>query len=75
MRKFNFKEKIFQWLKNNKNLSDFAQRPEFIIFLIFCFLFLVLIIRLFFVQIVHHKKYEEILNNQHVTQSSLKADR
>ena len=75
MKKLKIKERIIQRFKNNKNLSDFAQRPEFVIFIVFCFLFLVLVIRLFFVQIVHHKKYEEILNNQHVTQSSLKADR
>lgn len=50
-------------------------KKEFIIFLIFCLLFFIIFLRLFFVQIVNHKKYDEILNNQHVSKSSLKADR
>ena len=75
MKKFKLKEKILQRLKDNKNLADFVQRPEFIIFIIFCLLFFILVLRLFFVQIIHHKKYEEVLNNQHFTQSSLQAGR
>jgi cell division protein FtsI/penicillin-binding protein 2 len=75
MKKFQIKKWIENKLKNNKNLLDFIQRPEFIIFAIFCLLFFILVLRLFFVQIIHHKKYEEVLNNQHFTQSSLQADR
>ena len=75
MKFFDFKKRIEEKLKNNKDLADFISRPEFIVFVIFCFLFLVLIIRLFFVQIINHDKYESILNSQHFTQSSLQAER
>jgi cell division protein FtsI/penicillin-binding protein 2 len=75
MKSFQLKKWIENKLKNNKELNDFIKRPEFIIFVIFCLLFFILVLRLFFVQIIHHKKYEEVLNNQHFTQSSLQAER
>ena len=75
MKKFQFKKWIEEKLKNDKNLADFISRPEFVVFFIFCFLFFVLVLRLFFVQIIHHKKYEDVLNSQHFTQSSLQAER
>jgi cell division protein FtsI/penicillin-binding protein 2 len=75
MKKFQLKKWIENKLKNNRNLADFLNRPEFVVFVIFCFLFFILILRLFFVQIIHHKKYEDVLNNQHFTQSSLQAER
>lgn len=75
MKKFQLNKWIENKFKENKTLADFVQRPEFVVFLIFCLLFFILFLRLFFVQIVHHKKYEDILNRQHFTQSSLQADR
>ena len=75
MKKIQFKKWIENKLKSNKALLDFIQRPEFIIFAIFCLLFFILVLRLFFVQIIHHKKYEDVLNSQHFTQSSLQAER
>ena len=75
MKKFQFKKWIENKLKYNKDLADFLSRPEFIIFAIFCWLFFILVLRLFFVQIINHKKYDEILNSQHFTQSSLHAER
>ena len=75
MKKLQLKKWIENKLKNNKNLNDFIQSPEFVIFAIFCLLFFILVLRLFFVQIIHHKKYEDILNKQHFTQSSLQAER
>jgi cell division protein FtsI/penicillin-binding protein 2 len=38
-------------------------------------MFFILFVRLFFVQIVNYRKYDDVLSNQHVTQSSLESDR
>lgn len=62
-------------LKNNRIFQNFYNSQEFVVFLIFWLMFFILFMRLFFVQIVNYKKYDDILNNQHVTQSSLKSDR
>ncbi|HPC34800.1 MAG TPA: hypothetical protein PLP73_03970, partial [Candidatus Absconditabacterales bacterium] len=69
------KKFITNKLKYNKKFRDFYGTPEFYIFLIFLCLFLILLIRLFVVQIVNHKKYDDILNKQHMSQSFLKAER
>ena len=69
------KKFITNKLKYNKKFRDFYWTPEFYIFLIFLCLFLILLIRLFVVQIVNHKKYDDILNKQHMSQSFLKAER
>lgn len=72
---FMLKNFIANKLKNNKTLRDFYWTPESYIFLIFLFLFLILFIRLFLVQIINYKKYDDILNRQHMSQSFLKAER
>ncbi len=56
-------------------LRDFSNSQESVVFIVFCLLFFILFIRLFFVQIINHNKYDNILNSQHVSQSLLKADR
>ena len=62
-------------LKESKLFRDFYNSPEILVFAIFCGFFFILFLRLFFVQLVYHKKYDDILNNQHVSKSLLKANR
>ncbi|HKL43929.1 MAG TPA: penicillin-binding protein 2 [Candidatus Absconditabacterales bacterium] len=79
MRLFGYKISLNNYIKKkikqNRSLRDFSNSPELIVFFLFSFLFFILFIRLFFVQIIHHKKYDDVLNSQHVSQSLLKADR
>jgi len=79
MRLFGYKISLNNYIKKkikqNRSLRDFSNSPELIVFFVFSFLFFILFIRLFFVQIIHHKKYDDVLNSQHVSQSLLKADR
>ena len=41
----------------------------------FSFLFFIILIRLFFLQVIDHAYYDNLLNVQHVSQSLLKAKR
>lgn len=75
MRKIKFIDFWIKILKENKFLKEYWMTRELAVLVWFTILFLILIIRLFSVQIVHHKEYSEILNSQHTTQSSLQADR
>lgn len=79
MKKFNFWLKIKAYierkLKNNKKLKDFVWTQEFWVLVIFSVFFIILVLRLFVVQVVQHKKYTDVLNRQHFTQSSLQASR
>ena len=58
--------RIFQNLKVNR---------EFYLLAFFLFLFLIIIIRLFFLQVINHNTYEWLLSEQHVSESTLKAKR
>lgn len=69
------KKFIQKKLKNHKDLRDFVQSPEMIVFIIFVSLFFILFIRLFWVQIISYKKFDNILNRQHMSQSFLQAER
>lgn len=75
MRKISFKDFIIKKLKDNKFLKEYWWTTELWVLLWFSLLFLILVIRLFSVQVINHKKYSDILNKQHTTQSSLEADR
>lgn len=48
---------------------------EFYLLVFFCFLFFLILLRLFFLQVLDHKYYDNLLNTQHVSQSLLKAER
>ena len=75
MRKIKFKDRLLKKLKENKFLNEYRNTQELYVLLWFSVLFLILVCRLFGLQIIHHKTYEETLNIQHTTQSSLKAER
>ena len=75
MRKITFKDFIIKKLKDNKFLKEYWWTTELWVLLWFSLLFFILVVRLFSVQVINHKKYSDILNKQHTTQSSLEADR
>jgi cell division protein FtsI/penicillin-binding protein 2 len=48
---------------------------EFYLLVFFGFLFFIIFLRLFWLQIINHSYYEDLLSRQHVSQSLLKAKR
>lgn len=66
LKSFLKKYSIFKWIDISR---------EFYLLIFFAFLFLILIIRLFVLQIVKHRYYDDVLNSQHISSSLLKADR
>ncbi len=72
-----------------KNIHDYIQKKidkipflshirvtrEFYLLVFFVFLFFILFLRLFWLQIINHRYYDDLLNKQHVSQSLLKAKR
>lgn len=69
------KYKFNKFILNNKLLSKFWDRKNIYIFLFFCFLFFVIVLRLFFVQVVGSSDYEYKLNIQHGNTQELLANR
>lgn len=67
--------KIDRFIENNKLLSQIWDRKTIYIFLFFCALFLTIIIKLVFVQVVHSSDYEYKLNLQHGNTQELLANR
>jgi cell division protein FtsI/penicillin-binding protein 2 len=72
-----------------KNIDDYLQKHinkipwlshiritrEFYLLVFFAFLFFLIFLRLFWLQILNHQYYEDLLSKQHVSQSLLKAKR
>ncbi|HCY20807.1 TPA: hypothetical protein DIC40_02965 [Patescibacteria group bacterium] len=56
-------------------LNHIRVTREFYLILFFGFLFFILFIRLFWLQVFNHSYYEDLLSEQHVSQSLLKAKR
>ncbi len=71
----NFDQKLEHWLQTKTFLRYIKVSKDFYLLCFFCFLFLILIIRLFFLQVVRHNYYDNLLNQQHVSETSLKAKR
>ena len=65
-------QKIFNWIPLFKNIRV---TREFYLLVFFSFLFFIILIRLFFLQVIDHAYYDNLLNVQHVSQSLLKAKR
>lgn len=70
-----FDEKLERWLKTNTFLTFTKVTREFYLLCFFVFLFLILILRLFYLQIIKHNHYDALLNQQHVSETSLQAKR
>ena len=63
------------FLQNSNLFPTLKIGRELYVLFFFCFLFFCIILRLVFVQIIYAKDYEAQLNEQHVSESSLKAQR
>jgi len=70
-----FDERIQQRLKRSRFFSHIKLSKEIYLLLFFFILFLILIVRLFVLQVVNHSYYDTLLNQQHVSETSLKAQR
>lgn len=70
-----FDEKFQQRLKNTRFFSHIKLGREVYLLSFFSLLFLILIIRLFFLQVINHSYYDTMLNEQHVSETSLQAKR
>lgn len=76
-------------IKTYRNMDEYIQKKldkipflnhirvtrEFYLLVFFGFLFFILFLRLFWLQIFNHNYYEDLLSRQHVSQSFLKAKR
>lgn len=65
-------------LKKVKQFTFFRNiwfQREFYVFLFFCFLFFVIVIRLFWLQVIKQNYFQSRLNSQHFSESLLKAER
>lgn len=70
-----FDNKLEHWLQTQTFLKSVKVNKDFYLLAFFGMLFFLLILRLFFLQLLHHNYYDELLNKQHVSEISLKAKR
>lgn len=61
--------------KNNGGVGDFLKSRETILFLIFCFLILIVVFRMYYLQIVRFDKFSELADNQHHSSEELLPNR
>lgn len=71
----NFDQKLEHWLQTKTFLKQVKVTKEFYLLTFFCVLFFILILRLFLLQIVNHTYYDDLLNQQHVSETALQAKR
>lgn len=71
----NFDQKLENWLQTRTFLKYVKVTRDFYLLCFFGFLFLLLILRLFYLQVVQHSYYDTLLNQQHVSETSLIAKR
>lgn len=70
-----FDQKLEHWLQTQTFLKFVKVTKDFYLLCFFWFLFLLLILRLFYIQIIRHGYYDKLLNQQHVSETSLQAKR
>lgn len=70
-----FDQRLEHWLQTRTFLKFIKVTKDFYLLCFFGFLFLILILRLFYLQILRHGYYDTLLNQQHVSETSLKAKR
>jgi len=74
-KKSSFKHYLKKKVRKYKIFKHVRFTKEVYLFGFFCFLFFVIVLRLFILQVVNAKYYDRLLSNQHVSRSLLKADR
>lgn len=70
-----FDQNLEYWLQTRTFLKYIKVTRDFYLLCFFWFLFLILILRLFYLQIIEHSYYDDLLNKQHVSETSLQAKR
>lgn len=70
-----FDQELEHWLQTKTFLKYIKVTKDFYLLSFFWFLFLILILRLFYLQIIQHNFYDTLLNKQHVSETSLQAKR
>lgn len=70
-----FDQKLEYWLQTKTFLKYIKVTKEFYLLCFFWFLFLLLFLRLFYLQVLKHTYYDTLLNQQHVSETSLQAKR
>lgn len=75
MRYRSFDDTLQKWLKRSRFLKHMSVTRELYLLFFFLGLFLILLLRLFILQVVNHSYYDQLLNQQHVSETSLKAKR
>jgi len=70
-----FDQNLEYWLQTKTFLKYIKVTKDFYLLCFFCGLFFLLVLRLFYLQIVQHTYYDNLLNQQHVSETSLKAKR
>jgi cell division protein FtsI/penicillin-binding protein 2 len=73
--RYNFDQKLEHLLQTKTFLKFVKVTKDFYLLCFFGFLFLILVVRLFYLQIIQHNYYDNLLNQQHVSETSLKAKR
>ncbi len=71
----NFDQQFEHWLKTRTFLKYIKVSKDFYLLCFFWLLFLILILRLFYLQIIEYNYYDTTLNQQHVSETSLVAKR
>lgn len=71
----NFDQKLEHWLQTQTFLKYVKVTKDFYLLCFFWCLFLILILRLFYLQVIQHNYYDALLNQQHVSETSLQAKR
>ena len=70
-----FDQTLEHWLQTKTFLKYVKVTKDFYLLCFFWFLFLLLFLRLFYLQILKHTYYDNLLNQQHVSETSLQAKR
>jgi cell division protein FtsI/penicillin-binding protein 2 len=70
-----FEIRVNKWLKKNPAIAHFIKTKELHLLAFFGLLFGILVMRLFWLQVVSGPAYEKTLSNQHMSSSTLKAKR
>lgn len=70
-----FDQKLEYWLQTKTFLKQIKVGKDFYLLSFFCLLFLIIVLKLFYLQVIKHNYYDTLLNQQHVSETSLQAKR
>lgn len=70
-----FDQKLEYWLQTKTFLKQIKVGKDFYLLSFFWLLFLIIVLKLFYLQVIKHNYYDTLLNQQHVSETSLQAKR